>query len=163
MPHPGAGAVRPKVTIPRVDSRDDMIRSLERKLRVQESKTRYLKRAYYQYRRDVRSDTTPVRKLVEQMQDMLAEEEVDTDVISRMLKDLLSVSREVLKLDQCPFTGQPLSDNTFVNPCGHIFERRALLDLEKNKTHYCPKCSVTIMIPREGMYNDRSQMHSDSM
>jgi hypothetical protein len=124
---------------------------LERKIKSLEAKNRYLTRAHQQLVRDVRADTTKVRLHWEELKYLEDTDEETDEIDAKRTKTLMELGRsvhEVLQLGKCPLSGEPLGETTFFNPCGHLFDRNALNQLDKHQEHVCPKCSESLLLDR---------------
>ena len=114
-------------------SRDRLIRELQTKLEASHRKKQHVQRAYYTMIRDTRAEATKMRLFIEQV-----EKDDDETFHEDVVQTITTMSSNLINLGHCPLSMEPLGENTFVNICGHIFDKRALC---KDKPRLCPKCS----------------------
>lgn len=119
----------------RVDVRDNVIKELQHRVDVLERKKNHVQRAYYTMIRDTRAEATKMRIYIEKID----QEDEDSDEIVHTIKNM---SADLIKLGHCPISHEPLGENTFINICGHIFDKRTLAT---HKPRVCPKCSHKMM------------------
>jgi hypothetical protein len=101
-------------------------------------------RAYFTLVHDARFHATSIRKWVEKKLQCEEEGELEDTSID-ILQDVQARMYKIISLGHCPISGEPLNDRTYINTCGHIFEKAALAS--KN-LDMCPECSHKMIYPR---------------
>lgn len=122
------------------DYKDRMIFDLTKKLEITERKKKHIQRAYYTMVHDIRHEATLMRKYL----DSLDDEDTDEESEEKVIKQVKVIAHTMIRLGHCPLSQQPLDENTFVNVCGHIFDKKALFT---ERPELCPKCSHKIVLP----------------
>jgi hypothetical protein len=102
--------------------------------------------AYFTLVRDIRHEHTKNRQWIEQKIQDLDEGELEEN-INDILQEMRNKTMNVISLGHCALTGEALGDNTYINVCGHIFDKHAIMS-PNNKINLCPRCSNKMVIPR---------------
>tara|TARA_B110001450_G_scaffold131108_1_gene123305 strand:+ start:202 stop:600 length:399 start_codon:yes stop_codon:yes gene_type:complete len=119
---------------------EEVIVNLRKHVEALERKKLHIQRAFYTMVRDVRNEATIMRRFIERI-DEEGEESYDT-----VVDTVSNISKNMIALGHCPLSQQPLGEYTFINVCGHIFDKRALFT---ERPKLCPKCSNVIVIPAQ--------------
>lgn len=116
-----------------------LLAELRKNIDVNYRKKQHVQRAYHTMIHDIRHESTILLHFLDT---------IDTDNIDdpedtvRAIKKMVS---SIVKIGQCPLSGEALDNNTFINICGHIFDKQALYHQQPS---VCPKCSHKIVLPR---------------
>jgi vacuolar-type H+-ATPase subunit I/STV1 len=102
--------------------------------------------AYFTLVRDIRHEHTKIRQWIENKLQDLDDGEVEENVYD-VLQEMRNKTMNVIGLGHCALTGEPLGDNTYINVCGHIFDKNTIMS-SNNKINLCPRCSNKMVIPR---------------
>lgn len=102
--------------------------------------------AYFTLVRDIRHEHTKNRQWIENKLQDLDDGELEEN-ISDLLQEMRNKTMNVIGLGHCALTGEALGDNTYINVCGHIFDKNAIMS-PNNKINLCPRCSNKMVIPR---------------
>lgn len=128
----------------RNEYKDREIFNLTKKLEASERKKKHIQRAFYTMVRDVRHEATVMRKYLESINEDNEDGEHEEDVV----KTVKVIAHTMIRLGHCPISQLPLDDNTFINVCGHIFDKKTLL---RERPAQCAKCSNKIVLPHFAM------------
>ena len=124
-----------------LQKKDTIIRELQDRIDILSRKKTHVQRAYYTMVRDTRAEATKMRLFLEKVDD---DGEEDGEMFHEdLVHTVKKMSCDLINLGHCPLSHEPLGDNTFINICGHIFDKRALMS---KKPSNCPKCSHKMMI-----------------
>lgn len=102
--------------------------------------------AYFTLVRDIRHEHTKNRQWIEKKLQDYEDGELE-DNISDLLQEVHKRTINVIGLGHCALTGEALGDNTYINVCGHIFDKNAIMS-PNNQINLCPRCSNKMVIPR---------------
>ena len=102
--------------------------------------------AYFTLVRDIRHEHTKTRQWIEKKLQDFEDGELE-DNLSDILQEMYNKTINVIGLGHCALTGEALGDNTYINVCGHIFDKNAIMS-PNNQINLCPRCSNKMVIPR---------------
>ena len=134
-----------------VDVLQRKIASLERTVEqerhnsaIAERKRRQTLRAYFTLVHDARYQATSLRKWMDSKIQCEEDGELE-DCASDILNDVQERVHKIISLGHCPLSGEPLGERTYINTCGHIFDKAALAS---KSLELCPECSHKMIYPR---------------
>jgi hypothetical protein len=111
---------------------------------IAERKRRQTLRAFFTLVHDARYHATLMRKWIERQSQMDEQGELEkssTDIIH----EIKARVDKIITLGHCPLSGEPLGEQTYINTCGHIFEKSSLAP---KTMELCPECSHKMVYPR---------------
>jgi len=116
----------------------------KKKIAISERKRKCTLKAYFTLVHDARAEASDLRHWIETKRKTEEEGELE-DSVSEIVCSIQNRTTKIIQLGHCPISGEPIGDSTYINVCGHIFDKHALA---VSKISMCPLCSHKMVHPR---------------
>jgi hypothetical protein len=109
-----------------------------------ERKRKSALKAYFTLIHDTRTQASDLRRWIDDKKKDDEDGELE-DTVTEIIETIQEKTLKMISLGHCPLSGEPLGASTYINVCGHIFDKASLLT---SKISMCPLCSHKIVLPR---------------